>query len=36
MGRDDMQGTLAERPFQPFRLHHSTGVVYEIRHPDLV
>jgi hypothetical protein len=29
--------TLARRqPFQPFRLHLSTGATYDIRHPDLI
>jgi hypothetical protein len=36
MGRDDMMQTLQEQPFQPFRIHLSTGLIYEISHPDVV
>lgn len=36
MGRDDVLRVLLERSFQPFRMHLSTGIVYEIRHPDLI
>ena len=36
MRPDDLRELLRRRPFEPFRLQLSNGVVYEIRHPELV
>jgi hypothetical protein len=35
MRPDDLQELLRRQPFQPFRLHLTTGVVLEVRHPEL-
>jgi hypothetical protein len=36
MRSDVLAGYLSLRPFQPLRLHLSTGVFFEIRQPELV
>ncbi|MHB1425272.1 MAG: hypothetical protein ACYC3I_19050 [Gemmataceae bacterium] len=36
MSRDDIVRMLQQRPFQPFRLRLSEGIVHEIRHPEMV
>jgi hypothetical protein len=35
MTGDELIEFLAERPFQPLRLHLDNGNVYEIRHPEM-
>jgi hypothetical protein len=34
MRPDTLQGWLREVPFRPFRLHLTSGVAFDIRHPD--
>jgi hypothetical protein len=36
MRRDDILRLLQQRPFQPFRIRLSNGIVHEIRHPEMV
>ncbi len=36
MRQDDLSEYLDRRPFQPFRLHLSTGVFVDIRNPQMV
>jgi len=35
MRRDELQEALRQTPFEPFRLHLTNGMVYEIRHPEM-
>jgi hypothetical protein len=35
MTLQDFEKLLKARPFQPFRVHLSSGDVYEIRHPEM-
>ncbi len=34
MRPDTLQGWLRAVPFQPFRLHLTTGVAFDVRHPE--
>jgi len=36
MSQQDLLEMLRQRPFQPFRIHASDGIVYEIRHPEMM
>jgi hypothetical protein len=36
MSQDDIVRALRQRPFQPFRLRLSEGIVHEVRHPEMV
>ena len=36
MSQHDLLEMLRHRPFQPFRIHVLDGMVYEIRHPELM
>ena len=36
MRLEDLLEVLRQRPFQPFRIHVSDGIIYEVRHPELV
>ena len=36
MRQEDLIEVLRQRPFQPFRIHLSDGIIYEVRHPELV
>ncbi|HEY7155171.1 MAG TPA: hypothetical protein VH575_14510 [Gemmataceae bacterium] len=36
MPATDLLRTLRAQPFSPFRMHVSEGVVYDIRHPEMV
>jgi len=33
--REQILRLLRQRPFQPFRLHLSSGITHEVRHPEL-
>ncbi len=35
MRLDEFKELLRRRPFQPFRLHLTGGVTFEVRHPEL-
>jgi hypothetical protein len=35
MTREDILRLLQERPFRPFRLRLTSGIVHEIRHPEM-
>ena len=36
MRQEDLLEVLRQRPFVPFRIHVTDGIVYEVRHPELV
>ena len=36
MRQEHLIELLRQRPFQPFRIHVSDGIVYEAHHPELV
>jgi hypothetical protein len=36
MRPDDLRPYLERQPFQPFRLHLSSGAFFDIRHPQMV
>jgi len=36
MRQEDLIEVLRQRPFHPFRIHLSDGIIYEVRHPELV
>ena len=36
MTYEDLQEVVHRRPFEPFRLLISTGITFDIRHPDLI
>jgi len=36
MRPDDMNEHLGRRPFQPFRIHLSSGVFFDVRQPEMV
>lgn len=36
MSRDDILRLLRQRPFQPFRIRLTDGIIHEIRHPEMV
>jgi hypothetical protein len=36
MRHEELRDAARKHPFQPFRVHLTTGVTYEIRHPDLI
>jgi hypothetical protein len=35
ISRDEILRILRQRPFQPFRLRLSNGIVHEVRHPEM-
>jgi hypothetical protein len=36
MGAMDIAAALGRKPFEPFRIVTSDGVVYDVRHPEMV
>jgi hypothetical protein len=36
MSPEELLGLRRRRPFQPFRIHLSDGVTFDVRHPELV
>jgi hypothetical protein len=36
MTLQELHDAARRQPFQPFRLHLTTGATYDIRHPDLI
>ena len=36
MPPEDLIAALEKRPFEPFRVHLTDGMTYEVRHPDLM
>ena len=36
MRRDELVTLLQASPFQPFRLHLSNGVAFDVRHPEML
>jgi hypothetical protein len=36
MRHEELHEVARRQPFQPFRIHLSTGATYDIRHPDLI
>jgi hypothetical protein len=35
MRLDELRESLREHPFEPFRIHLTNGMVYEVRHPEM-
>lgn len=35
MRQDELREALREHPFEPFRIHLMSGMVYEVRHPEM-
>jgi hypothetical protein len=35
MRQDDLREALREHPFEPFRIHLTNGMAYEVRHPEM-
>ncbi len=35
MRQDELRESLREHPFEPFRIHLTNGMVYEVRHPEM-
>jgi hypothetical protein len=36
MTREELHLAARHQPFEPFRIHLTTGATYDIRHPDLI
>jgi hypothetical protein len=36
MRAEELAGLVRRQPFQPFRLHLTTGQTYDIRHPEFI
>lgn len=36
MNQPELHAAARRQPFEPFRLHLTTGETYDIRHPDLI
>jgi hypothetical protein len=35
MRPDELRESLREHPFEPFRIHLTNGMVFEVRHPEM-
>jgi hypothetical protein len=35
MRLDELRESLREHPFEPFRIHLTNGMAYEVRHPEM-
>jgi hypothetical protein len=36
MTQEDLQDAARRQPFEPFRVHLTTGATFDVRHPDLI
>lgn len=35
MRQDELREALREQPFEPFRMHLTNGLTYQVRHPEM-